>query len=132
LKKDIEIPIVNKDVYIAIVPDWNDELKTNEWNAYILNDGTAPIELVFVVSKGFLGDTKTATMRHSMEKLAAKSFQKLEFIQSEVLELTNEFYLTYYLNGKLHEKRFIFTQNSVAEENLSQIPLLHKSGILGE
>ncbi|NNK18435.1 MAG: hypothetical protein HKP49_04730, partial [Maribacter sp.] len=49
MKKDIKIPIV-KDVYIVLVHDWNDELKTNEWNAYILNDGTIPIALVFVVS----------------------------------------------------------------------------------
>ncbi|NNK76352.1 MAG: hypothetical protein HKP42_09865 [Maribacter sp.] len=131
MKKDIEIPIV-KDVYIVLVHDWNDELKTNEWNAYILNDGTIPIELVFVVSKGILGNTKTSTMRHSMEALKPKSFQKLEFIQKEVLELNNEFYLTYYAKGKLHEKRYLFKKGSISEEQLTQIPLLDKLGILAE
>ncbi|MBT8298750.1 MAG: hypothetical protein KJO52_10480 [Maribacter sp.] len=131
MKKDIKIPIV-KDVYIVLVHDWNDELKTNEWNAYILNDGTIPIELVFVVSKGILGNTKTSTMRHSMEALKPKSFQKLEFIQKEVLELNNEFYLTYYAKGKLHEKRYLFKKGSISEEQLTQIPLLDKLGILAE
>ncbi|MCP4976462.1 MAG: hypothetical protein GY931_09900 [Maribacter sp.] len=131
MKKDIEIPIV-KDVYIAMVYEWNDKFKTNKWNAYILNDGTTPIAMVFVVSKGFLGDTKTATMRHSMEVLEANSFQKLEFVQREVLDLTNEFYVTYYLKAKLYEKRFIFKKESVSEENLTQIPLMDKLGILAE
>ncbi|MBT8300401.1 MAG: hypothetical protein KJO63_03665, partial [Maribacter sp.] len=119
-------------VYIVLVHDWNDELKTNEWNAYILNDGKIPIELVFVVSKGILGNTKTSTMRHSMEALKPKSFQKLEFVQKEVLELNNEFYLTYYANGKLHEKRYLFKKGSISEEQLTQIPLLDKLGILAE
>jgi len=131
LKKDIDFP-TGKDVYIALVHDFNDESKTHEWIAYILNDRTTPIALVFVVSKGFLGDTKTATMRHRMEKLAAKSYQKLEFVQKEILELNNEFYLTYYLDGKLYEKRIIFKKNSVTENNLGPVPLLHKPGILGE
>ena len=113
-----------------MVYEWNDEFKINEWNAYILNDGTAPIALVFIVSKGFLDDTKTTTMRHRMEALAAKSFQKLEFVQQEVLDLTNEFFVTYYLKAKLYEKRFIFKKASVSEENLTQIPLLDKVGIL--
>lgn len=131
MKKDIENPIV-KDIYIAMVYEWNAEFKTYEWNAYILNDGSTPVELVFVVSKGFHGDTKTATMRHSMEALEAKSYQKLEFVQKEVLDLTNEFFVTYYLRAKLYEKRFTFKKASVSEENLAQIPLLDKSGILAE
>jgi len=131
LKKDIEI-YVAKDVYIALVHEWNDEFLTKEWNAYILNDGSTPIRLVFVVSKGFHGDIKTATMRHSMETLGGKSYEKLEFVQKEVLDLTNEFYVTYYLNGKLYEKRFIFQKGSVTAQKLTEIPLLDKSGILAE
>ena len=131
MKKDIKIPVV-KDVYIALVYEWNDEFLSKEWNAYILNDGSTPIALVFVVSKGYHGDIKTATMRHSMEALGAKSYEKLEFVQKEVLDLTNEFYVTYYLKSKLYEKRFIFQKGSVTEQNLTQIPLLDKSGVLAE
>ena len=131
MKKDIEIPVV-KDIYIALVHEWNDEFLSKEWNAYILNDGSTPIKLVFVVSKGFHRDVKTATMRHSMEALGAKSFEKLEFVQKEVLDLTNEFYVTYYLKGKLYEKRFVFQKDSVTAQKLTQIPLLDKSGILAE
>ena len=65
-----------------------------------------------------------------MEVLGAKSYEKLEFVQQEVLDLTNEFYVTYYLKGKLYEKRFIFQKGSVTEQNLTQIPLLERDGIL--
>lgn len=129
MKKDIEIPVV-KDIYIALAHEWNDEFLSKEWNAYILNDGSTPIALVFVVSKGYHGDIKTATMRHSMEALGAKSYEKIELVQKEVLDLTNEFYVTYYLKGKLYEKRFIFQKGSVTEQNLTQIPLLEREGVL--
>lgn len=129
MKKDIEIPIV-KAVYIALIQEWNDDFLEMTWNAYLINDGSLPIELVFVVSKGYDGDLKTATMRHRMEALGAKSYQKLEFVQKEILDLTNEFYVTYYLHGQLHEKRFVFEKGSVSEANLTQIPLFETIGIL--
>ena len=126
---DIEIPIV-KAVYIALIQEWNDDFLEMTWNAYLINDGSLPIELVFVVSKGYDGDLKTATMRHRMEALGAKSYQKLEFVQKEILDLTNEFYVTYYLHGQLYEKRFVFEKGSVSEANLTQIPLFETIGIL--
>ena len=129
MKKDIEIPIV-KAVYIALIQEWNDYFLEMTWNAYLINDGSLPIELVFVVSKGYDGDLKTATMRHRMEALGAKSYQKLEFVQKEILDLTNEFYVTYYLHGQLYEKRFVFEKGSVSEANLTQIPLFETIGIL--
>lgn len=113
-----------------MVFEWNEELLSKEWNAYLINDGNFPIEMVFVVSKGYDGDIKTAKMRHRMEVLEAKCYQKLEFVQKDVLVLTNEFYVTYYLNKQLYEKRFIFKKGSVSEENLAQIPLLQIKGIL--
>ena len=129
MKKDIEIPIV-KAVYIALIQEWNDDFLEMTWNAYLINDGSLPIELVFVVSKGYDGDLKTATMRHRMEALGAKSYQKLEIVQKEILDLTNEFYVTYYLHGQLYEKRFVFEKGSVSEANLTQIPLFETMGIL--
>ena len=69
-------------------------------------------------------------MRHSMEGLEAKSFEKLEFVQDEVLELNNEFFVTFYLEGTLYEKRFLFKKGTVSENNTSLIPLLGAHGIL--
>ncbi|EAR02949.1 hypothetical protein [Maribacter sp. HTCC2170] len=131
MKKDIEIPVV-KDIHIAMVLEWNDEFKTDEWNAYLLNNGSNTIEMVFIVSKGHDGETKTALMRHSMEALDAQSFQKIEFVQNEVLQLNNEFHLTYYVDGTLFEKKFLFPKGSVTEKALAKIPLLDKKGILAQ
>lgn len=131
MKKDIEIPIA-KDVYIAIVNEWNADFLSKDWNAYILNDRPAPIDMVLIVSRGYDGDTKTSTMRHGIGLVGAKSFEKIELIQEEVLQLDNEFLVTYFADDRLFEKRYFFGKNTVRQDSLVHIPLLDKEGVLAQ
>ncbi len=131
MKKDIEIPIA-KDVYVAIIHEWNEEFLSKDWNAYIINNRTSNIEMVLVVTKGFDGDRKTSTMRHGIGVVAGKSFEKIEPLQEEVLALNNEFFVTYYADNKLYEKRFLVVKNSVSESTLQQIPIIEKEGVLAK
>lgn len=131
MKKDIEIPIA-KDVYVAIVHVWNKEFLSKDWNAYIINNRKTPIEMALVVSKGYDGDKKTSTMRYAFKVISAKGFEKIEMIQDELLGLTNEFYVTYYADSKLYEKRFVFEKNTVNKQNLSTIPLLEMEGVFAK
>ncbi|KKL21970.1 hypothetical protein LCGC14_2440110, partial [marine sediment metagenome] len=45
MKKDIEIPVA-KDVYVAIIHEWNDEFLSKDWNAYVINARNTAIEMV--------------------------------------------------------------------------------------
>jgi hypothetical protein len=128
VKKDIEIPVA-KDVYVAIVREWNEEFLNKDWNAYIINSQKNPIELTMVVSKGYDNDRKTSIMRHTIGDVAAKSYKKIEVVQDDVLTLTNEFFVTFYADNKLYEKRFVFEKDTVTENNLINIPLIEKEGI---
>ena len=128
MKKDIEIPIV-KDVYVAIIREWNKEFLDKDWNAYIINDRDIAIEMTMVVSKGYDGDRKTSIMRHNLGLIEPKSFKKIEAVQEDVLALNNEFFVTFFANGTLHDKRFVFEKNTVTESNLTTIPLIEKEGI---
>jgi hypothetical protein len=51
LKKDIQIPKV-EDVYVAVVYEYNDIYKTNDWNAYIINDKDVDLDMVIIVTTG--------------------------------------------------------------------------------
>lgn len=131
MKKDIEIPIA-KDVYVALIHEWNDEFLSKDWNAYVLNNRKTPIQMVLIVSKGFDDDVKTSTMRHAIGVVGARSYEKVELVQEDVLRLNNEFFVTYYADDKLYEKRFVFEKGSVSERNLVHIPLIEKDGILAQ
>lgn len=131
MKKDIEIPIA-KDVHVAIIHEWNDEFLSKDWNAYVINARNTPIETVLVVSKGFDDDRKTSTMRHGIGSVGPKTFEKVELVQEEVLALNNEFFVTFFAEGKLYEKRFMFPMNSVNQDALKPIPIIERDGILAE
>ena len=131
MKKDIEIPIA-KDVYVAIVHEWDKEYLDKNWNAYIINNRETPIEMALVVSKGYDGERKTSTMRYAFGEVKAKKSEKIEMVTEDVLGLNNEFFVTYYADNKLYEKRFLFEKNTVAEKNLIKIPILELDGVLAK
>ncbi|WP_350289680.1 hypothetical protein [uncultured Croceitalea sp.] len=131
MKKDIKIPVV-KDVYVAIVHEWNQEFLSKDWNAYIINNRKTPIEMALVVSKGYDGDRKTSTMRYAFGVVAAKGFEKIELVQEDVLSLNNEFFVTYYADNILYEKRFLFEKNTVKESNLTNIPRIEIGGVFAK
>jgi hypothetical protein len=98
----------------------------------VLNDRTLDIEMVMVVSKGFKGEKKTSTMRHAIGVIKAKSFEKIEVVQEDVLAFNNEFFVTYYADNKLYEKRFMFDSGTVIVSNLEPIPIIEKEGVLAK
>ncbi len=129
MKKDIEIPKV-KDVYIAVVKEYNDIYKTHDWNAYIINDKDVDLEMVLIVSKGYTQDKGTSLMRHKLEKLPKKSYAKIELMQEDVLALNNEFKLTFFENDKMFDKTYLFKKHTINENALQPIPLMKAKGVL--
>jgi len=131
LKKDIQIPEVS-GVQIAVVFEYNDVYKTDDWNVYIINKKEVDLEMVVVVSKGFNDQQKTSVMRKKLENLPARSFAKIEWLQSEVFKLNNQFQVTFFAESTLFEKTFTFPKDTIKEGALRMIPFLNKKGILAK
>ena len=129
MKKDIQIPEVT-DVEMAVVYEFNDVYKTDDWNIYIINKKDIALEQVLIVSQGF-NDTKTTSLlRKKLDNLPANSFAKVEFIQPELFKLHNRFHVTFFEGKSLQEKTFVFEKDTVKEGALRMIPELKKRGIL--
>ncbi len=129
MKKDILIPEV-KEVYIAVVREYNDDYKVFDWNAYIINDKPVALEMVIIVTKGYSEDKKTATFRKKIESLPAKSYAKIEMILEDVLAINNLFNVSFFDGNQLFEKSFEFRKNTINEKALQEIPLMNLKGIL--
>lgn len=132
MRKDIEIPVVT-DVAVAIVSEVN-ELNEEEWNAYIINLKPKPLEGVLVSSRGY-GEInnesrKTSELRHFLDVLEPKSFKKIEPIMEDVFGLNNEYWVSFYLERKMFDKKFIFLAESIRKENCVTIPIINKKGVL--
>ena len=131
MKKDIQIPVV-KDVYVAVVNEFNKEHRTFNWNAYIINNTDEVLETVLIVSSGYNQNKQTPVMRHRLEFLPARSFAKIEYMQEAVLDLNNEFKVTFFKAGQMFDKSYVFRKNSINERAFQQVPLMHTKGVLAK
>jgi len=129
MKKDINIPEV-KDVHVAVVQEEHIEYKTLDWNAYIINNSDKDLETVLIVSQGKSETKITPPMRHTIAKLPARSYAKIEFMQEKVLELNNSFKVTFFEGNKMFDKTYLFRKNTINEKALQTVPLMQLKGVL--
>jgi hypothetical protein len=132
MKKDIQPPLV-EDIALAIVKEQN-ELAEDVWNVYMLNLKSELIEGVLVTSKGYGSyngeDVKTSTLRHFLDEIPAKGYAKIEPIMEDLFGLNNEYWVSFYLNKVMYDKKYIFLAESIREENFIPIPLIGKKGVM--
>ena len=87
-----------------------------------------------VVSKAFGtidGEMKkTSLLRHAFVEIPAVSVVKIEMIEKSVLTLNNEFMVTYFIDGTLYDKKFIFKANSINETETEEVPILFVDGVI--
>jgi hypothetical protein len=132
MKKDLPENIV-ENVAVAVVLD-SATPESKDWKVYLINMKNEPLETVLVSSKGYgqkAGeDVKTSILRHSIGDIAPRAFALIELIDEEVFGLTNEYWLSYYINSQIYDKKFIFLPESIVETNMIRIPLLNKPGVM--
>ncbi|EKF55140.1 hypothetical protein I215_08922 [Galbibacter marinus] len=131
MKKDIQIPIA-EDVFVVAIHQWDEEKLNKDWWVYLINNQKQALEATILVSKGYGDGLKTSTIRHGFGTLEPKSATKVELLQEEVFKLSNEFFLTFFKDGKLFEKKFVFEPYQLSEENIADIPLVDEKGILAK
>lgn len=129
MRKDIVIPEV-KDVYIAAVQETHPEFKTLDWNAYIINDGNEPLEMVLLTVQGYTDREMTTHTRHTIKLLPAKGFAKIEFMEKSIFRLDNFYFVTYFIGNIMYEKRFEFPAFSIDQENASVVPVMSVKGVI--
>ncbi len=129
MKKDIQVPKV-EGVYIAVVSEYNDIYKTQDWNAYIINDKEVDLEVVLIVTSGYSEDKMTSIFRKKLDVLPKKSYAKIEMMQEDLFALNNEFKVTFFEGNAMFEKNYLFTKNTINEKALKNIPLMKAKGIL--
>jgi len=132
MKEDIERPkVIN--VGVAMVKERN-EVNEWEWNAYIFNLRDEVITNVLVSSRGYgklNGEKKNTTvLRHFIENVDSLDFKKIEPVMPVVFELNNEYWVSFYVDGIIHDKKFVFVKGSIAEENMLDMPFMNSRGVM--
>jgi hypothetical protein len=132
MKKDIHPPEVT-DIAVAVVKEQN-ELAETEWNVYLINFKKQKIEGVLVTSQGYgiynNEDVKTSVLRHFLDVVGAESFKKIESVYENLFGLNNEYWVSFFINKIMHDKKYIFLPETIMEENLVMIPVINKKGVI--
>lgn len=131
MKKDIPFhPATGVD--LAIVRDI--QSGETEWSVYLINRNLISLTTVMISSKGhgqIDGEMrKTSVLRHVIEKLEAQAVAKVEPILPDLFQLTNEFWVSYYILDQIFDKKFIFLPGSISDETVTYIPELDLHGVL--
>ena len=132
MKKDLNIE-ASTGVQIAIAREKN-ETGAFDWRVYLINKNLIELHTVLIVSKGYgeiNGEKRqTSLLRHSIAQLAAQSMAVVEVIDPAVFQLSNEFWVSYYILDKIFDKKFVFPPFSIAEGNVRPITELGLEGVM--
>lgn len=124
-----------ENVAVAIVqqPGEDDQLV---YNTYLLNLRDDIMEGIIITSVGYgenvsTGEkVRTSMLRHCIELLLPNEAARIEPIMEEVFGLTNEYWVSFWVNDTMYDKKFIFLPETIQEKNLKPIPVLGVKGII--
>jgi len=128
-----ELFLESVGISVAVLPDMPGN-QPNEWSVYLLNTNYFDIYGILITSKGYgiINNERkvTSVIRRFFEDLPARSYLKIEPIMEELFGLTNEYWVSYYVKNQVYDKRFIFLPETILRNNLVEIPLLARPGVL--
>lgn len=133
MKKDIIIPKV-ENVYVAALQEWNDDFMEKTWYAYLINDSAETLESVIVISsaQGLINgeERKTSSLRHMFAEVLPNTAIKIEMIENSVLALNNAFMVTFFKGSTLYDKNYVFKAGTIDADNVAELPVIFKDGVL--
>ncbi len=130
--KDIIEPAFD-GVGVAVIHEEGEE---NEmvWNVYLINFNNALIDGVLISSKGYGSinneEVKTSVLRHMLHEIDALDYGKIEPLHEDLFILNNEYWVSFYLDGKIYDRKFVFVENNIDKSRLAHINVIDKKVIL--
>jgi hypothetical protein len=124
-----------ENVAVAVVQGKNEDNET-EYNVYLLNLRDDIMEGIIITSKGYgqnanTGEKiQTSTLRHCIELMLPNEAAKIEPIVEEVFGLSNEYWVSFWVNDVMYDKKFVFLAETICEKNIKPIPILGAKGVI--
>jgi hypothetical protein len=134
MKEELLGPKV-ENVGVAVIQSINEE-NEKEYTVYLISLRDDIMEGIIVASTGYGENTitgekiKTSTLRHGIEVLLPNEIAKIEPIMPNVLGLSNEYWVSFWIEDVLYDKRFVFPAESLIEENFKYLEAFKRKGVL--
>ena len=134
MKEELLGPKV-ENVGVAVIQSINEE-KEKEYTVYLISLREDIMEGIIIASTGYGENTvtgekiKTSTLRHGIEVLLPNEIAKIEPIMPDVFGLSNEYWVSFWVEDVLYDKRFVFPAESLIEENFKYLDVFKRKGVL--
>ena len=134
MKEELLGPKV-ENVGVAVIQSINEE-NEKEYTVYLISLRDDIMEGIIVASTGYGENTttgekiKTSTLRHGIEVLLPNEIAKIEPIMPDVFGLSNEYWVSFWVEEVLYDKRFVFPAESLIEENFKYLDAFKRKGVL--
>jgi hypothetical protein len=123
-----------ENVGFAIVEETVENEKI--YNVYLLNMRQDIMEGIIVTSTGYgenvnTGErVRTSTLRHCLEVLLPGEVAKIEPIMEEVFGLANEYWISFWVEDVMYDKKYVFLPETVSSAKMKFIPQLGFKGVM--
>lgn len=129
MKQDIPfVPV--EGVAIAIAPDdaaLPADLQS-AWSVWLLNQNDFPLSNVLIVSEGYGThegkEVVTSKLRYHYDEIGPKQAVRVEPIDPGIFHLTNQYWVSYYRDTQIFDKKYVFVPGTLDAANLISIGLL--------
>lgn len=124
-----------ENVGVAVVKDVIEQGDTMYF-VYLLNLRDDIMEGIIITSTGYgenanTGErVKTSTLRHSLEILLPNEAAKIEPIMEDVFGLANEYWVSFWVDDVMYDKKFVFLPETIDPNKMKIIPLLGVEGVM--
>ena len=133
MREELKGPKVENVAIAVILEDVESE---KEFGVYLLSFREDIMEGVIISSTGYgenaqTGEKiKTSTLRHSLEVLLPNEAAKIEPILPELFGLTNEYWVSFWVDEIMYDKRFIIPAESVSVERMKVLEHFKKPVVI--
>lgn len=134
MREELKGPKV-EGVAVAVILE-NEIVGGEEYAVYLLNLRNDILEGVLITSTGYgvnanTGEKiKTSTLRHKVEVLLPSEAAKIEPIMPDLFGLSNEYWVSFWINEVMYDRKYTFPAESITKQNLKRIEYFNKLGII--
>jgi hypothetical protein len=134
MKEGLLGPKVEK-VGVAVIEELT-ENNEKMYNVYLINFRDDIMEGIIITSTGYgenanTGERiRTSTLRHSLEVLLPGEIARIEPIMEEVFGLANEYWVSFWVNEVMYDKKFVFLPETIASNKMKMIDQIRMKGIM--
>jgi hypothetical protein len=134
MKEGLLGPKVEK-VGVAVIEELT-ETQEKMYNVYLINFRDDIMEGIIITSTGYgenanTGErVRTSTLRHSLEVLLPGEIARIEPIMEEVFGLANEYWVSFWVNEVMYDKKFVFLPETIAPNKMKLIDQVGLKGVM--